>query len=987
VFKHNERTLDRPLHELNLYYRKRSKYILWGVSEHIKAIQSEHKTGWTATFVCPFTKVTYETGTSRGGLLGILHEKKDGKVWYRRKVAAINAAAARAMDDIQYQTTGLLEPRTCEEDPSVLSSGSVPKIAVAYEDEVDDDEGGEENLVTFAPIELMVESSSSIGSSEEDTTSERDTPLHPTVEEQESADEEQEEYVISRIDPSLRPYERILQAVADTTSSNQQQPTAASTIPSHMPTGTGFWPVARLRSVIHTADTWVATTTANLRSKESKRKSLHRMVLSSKEESPHTLLLGKSMLARLAQANQSLPINFGDVGVDEAARRVLDVLWKTEQSQPDADAYSFYLLCLEGPTPQAIAETAEDIVQAMRDGTPWNDHILPKPNTAVINALIRLWAQLGGTTGRYNKNLENFQPNRESFLALLSSSSYFPVVHEELKGGFDLDFARQCIDRMKLLAKEDPTFQPDSQVYNAPLRWSGGSLGLTARPYARYIPFDKYASILKNVRGNDKTEYYSHYWDQAKTMDEWRQEMEREGVASIETYEALIQAWIRTRTMDGIQKAEEIAEKLLEDPKASGARLQTFHPIIATWLHVKHGDTPTNLEKWVNRLASASESVPGLRPDGRMIEALIAAHVWKQTRLLEDATEDKIDDDLFRNELTNTALLCSDRLEEHCSHFERSLLHTKQHDVFSQVAMFVHCIHAWQNVARLESSNTQLNQCLDELFRILLLFERTIQVTGAVDDVRLRSADEPSLQLLHLMANGQSVFLAFVTAVSHIHEAQRKLVDHERENNAIARSLGWIERIVRRTGEFRELEAREALSNSHNPDNGDPTFRTAPSPSSRSKLYYGDQFSYIGLSKENQVVRATTMAFLWQVIIVLRQSSLEGIDEGDGVRICLLVKEIAAAHETSVKLQEYVDELLDGMLLGYHQRGQRNTRRPKLQSETPQYDQGGVFSNGTPRKVQKPILRNAASRRRPRSSSRSTGTRRTTSRAPTTSGS
>ncbi len=79
---------------------------------------------------------------------------------------------------------------------------------------------------------------------------------------------------------------------------------------------------------------------------------------------------------------------------------------------------------------------------------------------------------------------------------------------------------------MKELADEDPkhaSLRPDTQIYNAPLPWSGGLAGRKTRPYARFIPWDHYQKIF--TTGFRMTEDDDDLVREARSMAEWSEEM------------------------------------------------------------------------------------------------------------------------------------------------------------------------------------------------------------------------------------------------------------------------------------------------------------------------------------------------------------------------------------------------------------------------------------------------------------------------------
>jgi hypothetical protein len=79
-------------------------------------------------------------------------------------------------------------------------------------------------------------------------------------------------------------------------------------------------------------------------------------------------------------------------------------------------------------------------------------------------------------------------------------------------------------------------------------------------------------------------------------------------------------------------------------------------------------------------------------------------------------------------------------------------------------------------------------------------------------------------------------------------------------------------------------------------------------------ISYEDQFSYH--TKGGVLSASSRYAFLWQVIKYLEQSSNEGANTGDFVRLCALLKDLALTRRRSSKIEDAVGELLDRVLPG-----------------------------------------------------------------------
>jgi polyribonucleotide nucleotidyltransferase len=114
-----------PYYELQDYYEKRHGIRKGSVLVDAVPVGRGERgrvLWWTATFTCPVTGAVTEAGVARNQAQFVVEDPEGGpsspRVVYEKKRHAVQAAAARALDVIQYRATGLTEPRFCEEDPS-----------------------------------------------------------------------------------------------------------------------------------------------------------------------------------------------------------------------------------------------------------------------------------------------------------------------------------------------------------------------------------------------------------------------------------------------------------------------------------------------------------------------------------------------------------------------------------------------------------------------------------------------------------------------------------------------------------------------------------------------------------------------------------------------------------------------------------------------------------------------------------------------------
>jgi hypothetical protein len=393
---------EPPLWELNEFYL--TQHGISSVSKQIQAdlVQEYFPVDhWAASFTCPVTGTDfYPAGVLRSDR-DDAKRKPDGRIVYLKKSTAMRAAAARALDVIQYQKLGIVEPRLCEEDPSLWGKEVTDETSNGVRpNDVTSKISSDSHALQKSDEPATVTTKGGNKSVSNDTTDESD------------------EYVLWEIprNNGRPPYQRIVEALSNTASAPPLTTSENPILPIPLD------PDQQLHLAIDNAYSWLRQVNGLTPLPPSR----HRLVLP-RQETPSTLLMGKILLSAIADAVQNTAFAENkSKGSEMAAKRILDVLWETKDSKPDTDAYTSFLRCVHSPSPKAAAVKAERIVDSMRNGTPMNGRILPKPNTGTTNALIQLWAQVGGTSGRYAESDEDLIPNRESFLSVLSSSAYEP---------------------------------------------------------------------------------------------------------------------------------------------------------------------------------------------------------------------------------------------------------------------------------------------------------------------------------------------------------------------------------------------------------------------------------------------------------------------------------------------------------------------------------------------------------------------------------
>jgi hypothetical protein len=671
--------------------------------------------------------------------------------------------------------------------------------------------------------------------------------------------------------------------------------------------------VKQADSVVVTAEAWLESNTdVATKTQVNDNKNPHRLTLPRKQ-SNQKLILAKTILSALAEASQATPIGVTSP-IEPVAKKVLDTLWKSDSNcLPDADTYSYFLKCIDGTNPIVAVEKAEAIVEAMMNESKHKtnpDYTLPKPNQSTYNALIQITAQVGGTSGRYPRFTDtNFMPDRQSFLSILSSCLYSPNMETEV-GGFDREFVQECIYRMTELANElnNDQLLPDTYVYNAPLRWSGGPILWTqSRPYTRIIPWDNYEQIYAKGLKEDIDEDNNIRVKQSRDMESWLEYMENEGVSNkrvapnVETYEAVIQGWLRTGTREGLDRAQIVLRKLIKVSDGNGSlkpRIQTFHPILASLYHSKIGDSWDKIYEWIEVLEKLLSDSDEVVLDSRLIGMKLTTLLQKQKATFSDhhKKSDRTLEDLYTQMMSN-ATLCSKLVHDASSHVERKAMRGALDDNPLDVTLFIQATKAWEYVATFgdECKDPKMTyRALSEMISLLVRFEKIIKATKPVRGLTFRVTAPLNAQLEHFVEYAQPFFTLIIVQLSLHHNIEDR-----------PEVILLVEKMTRAIGEFEEIQARAINADDSKGNKVDYSNRLV---SIVKQVLPDDHFNY-QIAKEYRT-STSRHSFLWEVVKFLELVSKDKDNINDVVRLCHLVKNIASARRRSTRLVEDVDKIL-----------------------------------------------------------------------------
>lgn len=717
---------------------------------------------WTASFLCPLTGERFDSGTIND-TDAVRTAEIDNLNWYTKKDTALKAASQRAYDSFKYRETGVKDPRFCREDPTELVTETIRLSTIPQEEVIDSNDESDSD-------------------SEDDDNDAIDNLIAS------DDDDDEEDFIIEVIPQQLNASQGLESSSSKTLDIIAQawiDSTALSTIkanPKHELENLKNVIGERQRTIIRAME-WVSQ-----QKNETSISSSDRTQFDVKGQICN-LKIANAILSSLAESHQRIPFASRPAGVEECAAAILESLWSSQSTVPDARSYALYLKCLEGETPNDVADRALEIVIAMESGQVYNERLLPEPNNFVYSSLAQLKALLG--VYPLVENSSTYESlDRSIHLSQLSVMSHNP-------GVFDIDIATQYINQMRTLSEINccPSLQPDIEVYNAPLRWSGGSLW--SRLYSRAIPWDSYSEIFQD--GFKSESSIDVLREQAERIEEWIEIMNTISSSddalcpNIETYESLIQAWVRCGSLESLMRAETIARNLIAgDYPGVKPRLQSFYPIIGAWTYSGHGVGPQNVDSWID-LMLTQELESQIDPRLSFPDLPIMAQISLQ-RQLSKASGDPLDSMSCTLE---SAAKCSKLLE---STIER---HKNSPDVRMRSDTFMLVINAWYNAASAAISGDNLEearQCSREIQKVVNLFDDMLVWFYRVDD---DTKDGTKSKMSSLLNQAPSVYGAQIAALVKLQTALDNSQNIARNDDGITKQLIFIEEKIRRLEEFK----------------------------------------------------------------------------------------------------------------------------------------------------------------------------------------
>lgn len=727
---------------------------------------------FTATFTDPITKERFSSalgnivnvksrpGTTLKTPLYLANVKiVDGEVYYSETRLAEHAAAARAIDCYIYREDDFNNnvDRLCLEEPYTLKEGVIP--ITDYEALLNK----RNKLCTneFERHKLLIEVEA--GKEESRNPCKRDeNPMNEVkIYELDSSDDDLPVLTIpfvngvNKVVKVNSTMERILEIWTETTTghnSSSEQLYSKSKRQHESPS-------ARIRSILN----WYERVNNDPKSKE---------------EAFALARLCNKILTALGEANCDKQLEGKDcVNMQKNAKTILDKIIslsisfddKSDESLVDADTFTAYIRCLNRANPAYSAELAELLLKSLQSKEYYQGINLPLPNVDTFNAVIGLWGLVDGVTGQscanrvyslldsasMTRNEEHpLHPNEETVRLLMS-------VNSKKESQFSFEHAKSCLQSF-------PNLVADVNFYSAALSTlstNTSSDSLDPRYSNSWISYGR-----QYVRGFKSAETSSE--EEAEEIAKWLLYAEECGIhPNVDMYEAVIRAWIKTGTKDGLLSAEDWAKRAVSSN--SRIRIETFHPIIAAWALCQFERAPARVEEWTNQLTGLSATKPHLKPDLQTLSALIISWRNVQAGIIARANEKTLSDSIVlttpRGDSDEKSRILKDvemvfTSAENCMQhltdlYPRSKL-DDVHDTMAMNVMFTHTIEAWGCASRfaqlyssMGSASLDTSHGVHEMLKVHRLLDAKIEKTIDTDE-------EDVLTTLQLMGESYAETIA-----------------------------------------------------------------------------------------------------------------------------------------------------------------------------------------------------------------------------------
>jgi len=418
----------------------------------------------------------------------------------------------------------------------------------------------------------------------------------------------------------------------------------------------------------------------------------------------------------------------------------------------DADTFNAYIRCLPLSNPLRSASSAEDLLRRGRLGQTFRGAPVPKPNVGTYNAVMARWAMAKGVDGRDGANGVYSLLMEDS--AAASESSEWGKPRQPLlrpnKASFEIILAANSrTDDGKRFSFERARaglYNIEETAHSAHVSTRSFKLDLDADIFSAALgcPPSSSSSLerISAYDGSGGENDESNGGDAANDIVMWLLHAEERGmVPDARMYEAVVGAYVRAGTREGLLTAEEWAKRAIISN--SPIQLETFRPIIDAWALCGSEQAPARVTEWINSLAQLGATKPHLKPDWNILSAQITA--WRNvqaglmTRLKEPAVEsifEKNSIDGGSVETTEERFKTIFSLAQSCSQFlevvhsDWSAYLDSPREEQAMVSMFTNTVKSWGCASRAallcrEKSDScdDVSHCVDEMMKIARYFD------------------------------------------------------------------------------------------------------------------------------------------------------------------------------------------------------------------------------------------------------------------------
>eukprot|EP00559_Dactyliosolen_fragilissimus_P004056 CAMPEP_0184860528 /NCGR_PEP_ID=MMETSP0580-20130426/5403_1 /TAXON_ID=1118495 /ORGANISM="Dactyliosolen fragilissimus" /LENGTH=585 /DNA_ID=CAMNT_0027357667 /DNA_START=757 /DNA_END=2514 /DNA_ORIENTATION=- len=411
--------------------------------------------------------------------------------------------------------------------------------------------------------------------------------------------------------------------------------------------------------------------------------------------------------------------------------------------------------------------------------------------------------------------------NKKTFILALSSLCSLDEEsngcnENDKKSTFCADSATKLVRDMKECSEryKDEDLQPDTEVYNAPLPWSGGVYRIT--PTLSTNSWDDYAFIFhKGFRPLDANNLLVK---SAINMENWVYKMESAAMnksniclhPNIETYESIIQAWVRTGTVEGMERAESWAMRAVDAGSSCvgiSPRLQTFHPIFAGWSCSGMDMGATRVTNLLNELERLSTSNHHLKPDGRIYASIIMTLKNNNKFLSSLKVSNKNDEDerisMFQT-INKKSYRDFDSLEiaRHSSECLKNIYNITKDAILNEKSplhfvdgkMFLDSVDTWKNVGELKNRNdSDSHESFESIFQIASMLDDLVDSSRNKLSSSFNSSEDHHNQVSNLMLHSYLVYQNIINYLCTNEMCQKRI------------SVSKIEEILRRLYEYDQV--------------------------------------------------------------------------------------------------------------------------------------------------------------------------------------